>query len=74
MTSIECDLRLENGLTNKCIQNIKEGIEGHAVGWYSEVFDLVFPELDREQANQCKICEWESQQKKEKHERSEDDD
>ncbi|RCI13825.1 hypothetical protein L249_8066 [Ophiocordyceps polyrhachis-furcata BCC 54312] len=46
-------------------QNIKEGIEGHAVGWYSEVFDLVFPGLDREQANKCKICEWKKQQPKE---------
>ncbi|KYK59252.1 hypothetical protein DCS_00382 [Drechmeria coniospora] len=55
-------------------QNIKEGIEGHAVGWYSEVFDLVFPHVDREQANKCKICEWKLQQKKEAHERSEDDD
>ncbi|PFH56043.1 hypothetical protein XA68_17148 [Ophiocordyceps unilateralis] len=43
-------------------QNIKEGIEGHAVGWYSEVFDLVFPSLDREQANKCQICEWKRQQ------------
>jgi Lon-like ATP-dependent protease len=32
-------------------QNIKEGIEGHAVSWYSEVFDLVFPGVDKEAAN-----------------------
>ena len=32
-------------------QNIKEGIEGHAASWYSDVFDLVFPNVDREQAN-----------------------
>lgn len=32
-------------------QNIKEGIEGHAASWYSDVFDLVFPDLDREAAN-----------------------
>jgi hypothetical protein len=32
-------------------QNIKEGIEGHPVSWYQEVFDLVFPDIDREQAN-----------------------
>lgn len=43
-------------------QKIKEGIDGHAVTWYGEVFDLVFPSLDREQANKCKICEWKSQQ------------
>ncbi|TWU76666.1 ATP-dependent Lon protease pim1 [Metarhizium rileyi] len=36
-------------------QNIKEGIEGHAVGWYNEVFDLVFQGLDREQANKSKV-------------------
>ena len=32
-------------------QNIKEGIEGHAVGWYSEVFDLLFTDLDKGAAN-----------------------
>ncbi|PNY29756.1 Lon protease [Tolypocladium capitatum] len=55
-------------------ENIKEGISGHAVGWYGEVFDLVFPELDGEQANKCKICEWKDQQKKEEDERSEEED
>ncbi|KAI0161654.1 ATP-dependent protease La [Hypoxylon sp. FL1284] len=39
-------------------ENIKEGLEGRPASWYSEVFDLVFPNLDREQANRCKICEW----------------
>lgn len=39
-------------------QNIKEGIEGHPVDWYDDVFDLVFPGIDREAANKCKICEW----------------
>ncbi|KAI0020545.1 ATP-dependent protease La [Xylariomycetidae sp. FL0641] len=39
-------------------ENIKEGIEGHPASWYKDVFDLVFPNLDREQANRCKICEW----------------
>lgn len=43
-------------------ENIKEGIEGRPASWYHEVFDLVFPELDKEKANKCKICEW-----KEKH-------
>lgn len=60
-------------LTVDPLQNIKEGIEGHAVGWYSEVFDLIFPDLDRKQANVCKICEWKSQQKEEQHERPRDD-
>ncbi|KAI4171070.1 MAG: hypothetical protein LQ343_004482 [Gyalolechia ehrenbergii] len=32
-------------------ENIKEGIQGHAANWYSDVFDLVFPDLDREAAN-----------------------
>ena len=32
-------------------QNIKEGIEGHAASWYQDVFDLVFPGLDKEQVN-----------------------
>jgi Lon-like ATP-dependent protease len=40
------------------LQNIKEGIEGRAVTWYPEVFDLVFPNLDRAKANACKACEW----------------
>ncbi|KAI4173992.1 MAG: hypothetical protein LQ346_008296, partial [Caloplaca aetnensis] len=31
--------------------NIKEGIQGHGVSWYSDVFDLVFPDLDRDAAN-----------------------
>ncbi|GAB1318828.1 ATP-dependent Lon protease pim1 [Madurella fahalii] len=38
-------------------ENIKEGIEGRPASWYSEVFDLIFPNLDRDKANQCKICE-----------------
>lgn len=37
-------------------QNIKEGIEGRPASWYSDVFDLIFPNLDREKANKCKIC------------------
>ncbi|KAH6659715.1 lon protease [Truncatella angustata] len=39
-------------------ENIKEGLEGRPARWYSEVFDLVFPNVDREVANKCKICEW----------------
>jgi Lon-like ATP-dependent protease len=35
---------------NHIPQNIKEGIEGHPVNWYSEVFDLLFPGLDQEAA------------------------
>ena len=33
------------------LQNIKENIEGHPVDWYSDVFKLVFPDVDVEQAN-----------------------
>ncbi|KAI4244117.1 MAG: hypothetical protein L6R40_003101 [Gallowayella cf. fulva] len=32
-------------------ENIKEGIEGHAASWYSDIFDLVFPDLDHDAAN-----------------------
>ena len=32
-------------------QNIKEGIEGHAVDWYSDVFDIVFPDVDTHKIN-----------------------
>ncbi|KAJ5925127.1 hypothetical protein N7454_007766 [Penicillium verhagenii] len=31
-------------------ENIKKGITGHPVSWYSEVFDLLFPTLDHEAA------------------------
>lgn len=33
------------------VQNIKEGIEGKPVAWYSDVFDLVFPDIDDNTAN-----------------------
>jgi len=33
------------------LQNIKEGIQGKPVDWYSDVFDLVFPNLDKDAAN-----------------------
>ncbi|KAL3439495.1 Lon protease-like protein, mitochondrial [Aspergillus tetrazonus] len=32
-------------------KNIKSGIEGHAVSWYSEVFDILFADLDKQAAN-----------------------
>ncbi|QKX60505.1 uncharacterized protein TRUGW13939_07650 [Talaromyces rugulosus] len=38
-------------------ENIKEGIEGHAVNWYSDVFNIVFADLDKEAANNM----WKSQ-------------
>jgi Lon-like ATP-dependent protease len=45
-------------------QNIKAGIEGKPVSWYGEVFDLVFPDLDRDAAN--KMWEKELKGKKDK--------
>lgn len=48
-------------------QNIKEGLEGHAVDWYSEVFDVVFPDVDAEQVNKM----WKEQLKEVKPERKE---
>ncbi|KAG6014261.1 ATP-dependent Lon protease pim1 [Claviceps lovelessii] len=36
-------------------ENIKDGIEGHAVGWYSDIFDLLFKDIDREQANKSRV-------------------
>ncbi|KAG5949645.1 ATP-dependent Lon protease pim1 [Claviceps sorghi] len=36
-------------------ENIKEGIEGHAVGWYNEIFDLLFKDIDGEQANKSRV-------------------
>ncbi|MCJ1378266.1 ATP-dependent Lon protease pim1 [Xylographa soralifera] len=32
-------------------ENIKEGIAGHAASWYSDVFEIVFPNLDAEEVN-----------------------
>jgi Lon-like ATP-dependent protease len=33
------------------LQNIKEGIEGKPVDWYSDVFDLVFTDVEEAQVN-----------------------
>ncbi|CAI6090024.1 unnamed protein product [Clonostachys chloroleuca] len=49
-------------------ENIKEGLEGHPVEWYNEVFELVFPDLDREAANTCKIIEDKKSEKSEDNE------
>lgn len=50
-------------------ENIKEGIDGHAVGWYNEIFDLIFKDIDREQANKSRVLD-----KKKKEEDRDDDD
>ncbi|KAL2040442.1 hypothetical protein N7G274_006885 [Stereocaulon virgatum] len=44
-------------------ENIKEGIDGHAASWYSDVFDLVFPNIDAGHANNI----WKAQLKKPDH-------
>jgi Lon-like ATP-dependent protease len=46
-------------------QNIKEGIEGRPVSWYSDVFELVFPDLNKEGANKM----WEKELKSKKGDR-----
>lgn len=38
-------------MTDNMMQNIKEGIEGKPVEWYSDVFNLVFPNTDATRAN-----------------------
>ena len=47
------------------LQNIKAGIEGHAVDWYSEVFDHVFPETKKDEVNN----RWKSALKEDKKSR-----
>ena len=61
------------------VQNIKQGIEGHAVDWYGDVFDIIFPGVDVEAANkvwekQLKEPEKEKRRKKTKPSKSEDED
>ncbi|KAF1960854.1 ATP-dependent protease La [Byssothecium circinans] len=46
-------------------ENIKEGIEGRPVSWYAEVFDFVFPDLDRDAAGKL----WDKELKTKKGER-----
>jgi ATP-dependent Lon protease len=57
-------------------KNIKEGIEGHPVNWYSDVFNIVFANLDREAANNAwkKQLTKPSKSKKRKEEHDDDDD
>ncbi|KAK7183096.1 ATP-dependent Lon protease pim1 [Paraphaeosphaeria sporulosa] len=46
-------------------ENIKEGIEGRPVSWYNEVFDLVFPGLDKDASSKL----WEKELKSKKGDR-----
>lgn len=47
------------------LQNIKDGIEGRPVSWYNEVFDLVFPGLDKDASSKL----WEKELKSKKGDR-----
>lgn len=42
-------------------ENIKEGLEGRPASWYSDVFDLIFPNLDRDAANKSRVIHEEKQ-------------
>ncbi|KIX02189.1 ATP-dependent protease La [Rhinocladiella mackenziei CBS 650.93] len=50
--------------------NIKEGIQGHAVDWYSDVFDIVFPDVDPDEVNPL----WKDALKKSDEKKNDDDD
>jgi Lon-like ATP-dependent protease len=51
-------------------QNIKEGIEGRPAAWYSDVFELVFPDVDQSEINGL----WKAQLAKQKHDSKDEDD
>ncbi|KAL4985416.1 Lon protease-like protein, mitochondrial [Aspergillus falconensis] len=51
-------------------ENIKSGIQGHAVGWYSEVFNILFADLDKDAANRV----WQKQLSEEPKKKSNDQD
>lgn len=72
---------MERVVLTELLQNIKQGIEGHAVDWYADVFDIIFPGVDAEAANsvwdkQLKEPEKEKRKKKSKiySSRSDDED
>ncbi|EGE08777.1 lon proteinase, partial [Trichophyton equinum CBS 127.97] len=54
-------------------ENIKEGIEGHAASWYSEVFDIVFGSVDRHAINQLWAKELAEPEKSDKTTREDED-
>jgi Lon-like ATP-dependent protease len=62
------------------LQNIREGIEGVPAKWYNpDIFNLIFPDVDKTQANnlwkdQLSKKQKKRESKKEKEEDSEDDD
>lgn len=60
------------------LQNIKQGLEGHPVDWYSDVFEHVFGGLNTKEINsmwkqQLKEDKKRSRKEKEKDEDSDDD-
>ncbi|KAI3337722.1 lon protease [Ustulina deusta] len=54
-------------------ENIKKGIEGRPASWYKEIFELVFPSLDKQKANTCRICEWKKEHESSSSESKKDD-
>jgi Lon-like ATP-dependent protease len=54
-------------------QNIKEGIEGKPVEWYSDVFKLVFPDIDEAQVNSLWKKELAKPPKEERDDEKKDD-
>ncbi|KAK2855527.1 ATP-dependent Lon protease pim1 [Arthroderma sp. PD_2] len=54
-------------------ENIKEGIEGHAASWYSDVFDLVFGNVDRQAINQLWSAQLTEPEKADKKAQDEED-
>jgi Lon-like ATP-dependent protease len=55
-------------------QNIKAGIDGHAVSWYSEVFDILFADLDKDAAKRVWQKELSEDSKKKKSKDHDEDD
>ena len=55
-------------------QNIKEGISGHPASWYSDVFDLIFPNIKQDAANSIWDKELKEEKKSRRKEKDEDDD
>ncbi|KAL4918160.1 Lon protease C-terminal proteolytic domain-containing protein [Aspergillus aurantiobrunneus] len=55
-------------------ENIKTGIEGHAVSWYSEVSDILFADLDKDTANHVWQNQLSEEPKKKKTNDSDEDD
>lgn len=51
-------LELLNNANYNC-QNIKEGIDGRPATWYSDIFDIIFPNLDTKKANIDKASQYE---------------